>query len=86
LLKGIIDANLDINLSSLTRQYNIDEIIDKTEYNYDIDELLAGNENNLLGRFIRELSRKEDADEEGLDDKTREKALKYGLEALLGLE
>jgi DNA repair exonuclease SbcCD nuclease subunit len=85
LLKGIIDANLEINLSSLTRQYNINEIIDKTEYNYDVDELLAGNENNLLGRFIRAL-RDDSENEESDDSKTREKALKYGLEALLGLE
>jgi DNA repair exonuclease SbcCD nuclease subunit len=87
ILKGLIDANLDINLSSLTRQYNIDGIIDKTEYNYDIDELLAGNENNLLGRFIKALRTDDAADENKTgDDITREKALKYGLEALLGLE
>jgi DNA repair exonuclease SbcCD nuclease subunit len=85
LLKGIIDSNLEINLSSLTRQYNINEIIDKTEYNYDVDELLAGNENNLLGRFIKTL-RVDDDEEDTADTKIREKALKYGLEALLGLE
>jgi DNA repair exonuclease SbcCD nuclease subunit len=85
LLKGIIDSNLDINLSALTRQYNIDEIIDRTEYNYDIDELLAENENNLLGRFIKALS-PDDEEENPDNEKTREKALKYGLEALLGLE
>jgi DNA repair exonuclease SbcCD nuclease subunit len=86
LLKGIIDANLEINLSSLTRQYNINEIIDRTEYNYDVDELLAGNENNLLGRFIKALRPDDTEEEVPIDAKTREKALKYGLEALLGLE
>ncbi|MBO5509568.1 MAG: DNA repair exonuclease [Lachnospiraceae bacterium] len=81
MLKGIIDNDLEINLSSLTRQYNINEIIDNTEYSYDVEELLAGNKNNLLGRFIRALR-----DEESTEDvETREKALKYGLEALLGL-
>jgi DNA repair exonuclease SbcCD nuclease subunit len=86
LLKGTIDANLEINLSALTRQYNINEIIDKTEYNYDVNELLDGNENNLLGRFIKALEPDDTTEENQIDEKTREKALKYGLEALLGLE
>jgi hypothetical protein len=81
-----VDANLEINLSSLTRQYNINEIIDKTEYNYDIDELVTENENNLLGRFIKALRSDNTEDDSSHDEKTREKALKYGLEALLGLE
>ncbi len=80
LLKGIVDSGLQINLSALTRRYNILEIVDKTELNYDINELLTANEHNLLGRFIKALS-----DEEGVEsEEIRSKALKYGVEALLG--
>lgn len=80
MLKGIISNDLEINLSSLTRMYNINEIINRTKYDYDIDDLLSSNENNLLGRFIKALQ-----DEDSIEDEeTRAKALKYGLEALLG--
>ncbi|MDE6024188.1 MAG: metallophosphoesterase [Lachnospiraceae bacterium] len=79
LLKGTIDSKMEINLSGLTRRYNINELIDRTEYDYTIDELYHGNETNLLGRFIDMF------DEESTeDDEIREKALSYGIEALLG--
>lgn len=79
LLKGTIANDLQINLSALVRRYNINEIIDRTQYDYDVDELLAGNENNLLGRFIKSLS-----DENSVEDEEiRSKALRYGIDALL---
>ena len=80
LLKGKIDNNLDINLSALTRRYNINEIINRTQSDYDIDELLDGNENNLLGRFIAALSNEESEESQEI----RNKAMRYGIEALLG--
>ena len=80
LLKGRVDSNLQINLSSLTRRYNINEVIDKTQSDYDIGELLEGNENNLLGRFIKALSDESEVE----DEEIRNKALRYGIEALLG--
>ncbi len=79
LLRGRIDSNLQINISALSKRYNINEIIDKTQYDYDINELLTGNENNLLGRFIKTLSDEEHEENEEI----RRKALKYGIEALL---
>ncbi len=79
LLKGSVASDLEVNLSGLTRRYNINEIIDHTETEYDINDLISGNENNLLGRYIRALS-EEDSTE---DEEIRSKALKYGVEALL---
>lgn len=80
-LNGCIDSNLQINLSALTRRYNIYEINDNTHLDYDVNELLMVNENNLLGRFIKTLS-----DDESLENQEiRAKAMKYGIEALLGV-
>lgn len=79
LLKGTVDSKLEINLSGLTRRYNINEVIDRTEFNYTVDELYKGNENNLLGRFIDSFN-----DEATENDEIRQKAMQYGLEALLG--
>ena len=70
---------MQINLSALNKRYNINEIIDKTQYDYDVNELLSGNENNLLGRFIKALSDEDSSENEEI----RKKALKYGIEALL---
>lgn len=81
LLRGKIDSNLDINISALTKQYNINEIIDKTQPDYDMDELLEINDDNLLGKFITVLS-----DDQSLEkEEIRNKALRYGIEALLGV-
>ncbi|MDD6327183.1 MAG: DNA repair exonuclease [Eubacteriales bacterium] len=79
LLKGCVDHNLQINLSGLTKRYNINEIINHTQADYDMEELLADNENNLLGRFIRTLTDEESTEDENI----RSKALRYGIEALL---
>ncbi len=79
LLKGTVDSNLQINLSGLTKRYNINEILDHTQADYDVDELFAQNENNLLGRFIQALS--DDSSTE--DEDIRSKAMRYGIDALL---
>lgn len=79
LLKGSVANDMEINLSALTRRYYINEIIDRTQYEYDINELMSENENNLLGRFIKALSDEDSAE----DEETRNKALHYGIEALL---
>lgn len=80
LLRGRIDNELEINLSGLTRRYNINEIIDNTERDYDINELFINNQTNLTGRFIDRLA------DEGDDERheIRQKALVYGIEAMLG--
>ncbi len=78
LLKGTISNELEINLSGIVRRYNINEVIDRTQYDYTVEELYGGNENNLLGRFIDRMS-----DDE--DDELKKKALEYGIAALLGV-
>lgn len=80
LLKGRISNELEINLSALTKKYNINEIINNTERDYDVNELFANNESNLVGRFIDKLA------DEGDDERheLRQKALIYGIEAMLG--
>ena len=78
LLKGKVNSNVNINLGDLKNRYYINQIIDKTESYFDISELTRDNENNLLGKFIKELS-----DEDSTEDKViREKAMYYGIDAL----
>ena len=80
LLRGRVAQNMEINLSELTRRYCINEVIDKTECDYDMEELYVTNHDNLLGRLMDELS---DSKKDG--DKTiRNKAMHYCMEALLG--
>lgn len=79
LLKGTINHDMQINLSGLMKRYNINELIDHTKTDYNMDELYAQNENNLLGHFIQAM-----ADEDSTEDENiRNKALRYGIEAIL---
>lgn len=82
MLRGNVAQNMDINLSELTRRYCINEVIDKTTCDYDLDELRVTNDGNLLGRIMNEF-----ADNEGDGDREiREKALHYCIEALIDTE
>ncbi|MGN0367329.1 MAG: exonuclease SbcCD subunit D [Wujia sp.] len=79
MLRGIIAKQMEINLSELTRRYNINEIINKTRYELDIDEIRLNNETNLLGRLFDEFENEtSDADEE-----IRSRAKQLCLEAFL---
>jgi len=79
MLKGLVDSNLQLNLGNITQNYLINEIIDKTELDYDEAELYKNNADNLLGRLIEALS-----DENSIEDETiRSAAKRYGIEALL---
>ena len=77
--KGKIDENVEINVNKIENKYNIYEIINNTFCDYDIKQLLAENESNLLGRFIKAME--VNGEEEDLI--IRKKALQYGIEALL---
>lgn len=79
LLRGNVESGLDLNLSAISRRYNINEIINNTQDDYDLKELYTVNENNLLGRFIKKMSDKNSAEDEAV----RQKALRYGLDALM---
>lgn len=81
LIKGKVSSNLQMNLSELTRRYNINEIINKTQCDIDMEEVLSGNTGNIIGRFADAMS-----DEDSIEDvKIRNKAKRYGIEALLGV-
>ncbi|MBQ9607941.1 MAG: metallophosphoesterase [Lachnospiraceae bacterium] len=78
LINGKVNSNVSIDFSSLKKKYYVNQIIDKTESYFDIDELERDNDNNLLGKFIKELS-----DDDSTEDKViREKAIYYGIDAL----
>lgn len=79
LLKGQIDSELILNISALQKNYNINEILDHTECGYSVQELAITNADNLLGGYLQAFSGEE------LDEK-QEKALKYGLNALMGVK
>ncbi len=78
MLKGKIDSKAEIDLALLKSKYYINQIINRTEEYYDLDELMLENQNNLVGRFIKTLS-----DDEIENEDIRKKALRYGIEALL---
>lgn len=79
LLRGRIANDLELNLSALTKRYYVNEIIDNTERDYDVNELFVNNQDNLVGRFIDRLADDEDDERHEL----HQKALLYGIEAML---
>ena len=78
ILTGQIGEKVSIEFPKITNRYNIYEIENRTLCDYDENILLRENENNLLGRFIYEMKNRTETDEE-----IKEKALRYGIEALL---
>jgi len=66
---------VDTTFDDLTSRYMIYDIVDNTMFDYNKESLMKDNENNVLGRFIAELSRN--------DDVVSRKALEYGLEAVI---
>lgn len=80
MLCGRVAQGMELNLSELTRRYCINEVIDKTECDYDLEELRVTNDGNLLGKIMREFS---DETHPG-NKEIRDKALHYCMEALTG--
>lgn len=79
MLKGKIDSNVEINLSRIKNSYFVNQIINRTEEYYDLNKLRQENKNNIVGRFISELSDDENVEKEEI----RKKALRYGVDALV---
>ena len=75
ILKGQKGRKVDTTFDDLTSRYMIYDIVDNTMFDYNKESLMKDNENNVLGRFIAELSRN--------DDVVSRKALEYGLEAVI---
>lgn len=77
LVKGQ-NHNRDVfDFTSLESKYNIYEVVTEAAGEYDIGKLLEENKENLIGKFIGQLSDSYYADE------TSKKALHYGLDVLL---
>lgn len=75
ILKGQKGRNVDTTFEKLLSEYMIYDVVDNTMFDYNKDSLMKDNEHNVLGRFIAELSDK--------DDVVSRKALEYGLEAVI---
>lgn len=78
-LTGIINADVDLDMvrQGVTDSFYHVEIIDSSIKDYDLESLYAQNENNIIGRFIKEMALLD------LNDITNRQALYHGLEALL---
>ncbi len=79
LLRGFINGNVEVNLSELTRRFNINEVIDRTAYSYDMEELARENRDNLVAELFDKL----DEEDSLVKEEIRERAKRYGLAALL---
>lgn len=77
LVKGH-NHNRDVfDFTSLTNKYNIYEVVTEVADDYDLPKLAAENQNNLIGRFINQLS------DNYYSDEVCKKAVHYGLDVLL---
>jgi DNA repair exonuclease SbcCD nuclease subunit len=77
LLEGRKDPDLLINTQALQELGNVMEVIDQTVLDYDFDVLYQENKDNLVGAYISKITNSSE------DAQLREKALYYGIQALL---
>lgn len=76
LLTGRRARDLVLSEELFLRHGYVVEVRDNTIPDFDVDRLLAQNSDNLIGKFITEVQKTE-------DETLEEKALQYGLQALL---
>lgn len=78
-VNGILDVDVDFEMikQGIYDSFYYVELIDTTIKDYDLESLYSQNENNIIGRFIKEMA------QEDLNDSTNRQALYHGLEALL---
>ena len=77
-LKGFTSDEKKPDFSRIQKRFNVYRIVDKTISRKKVEQMEADNEKNLVGRFISEVN-----DSYTIDTRIREKALRYGLEALI---
>lgn len=77
LVKGHNHNHDVFDFSSLVAKYNIFEVLTEEAETYDLNKILEENQNNLIGRFINELS------DNYYGDEICKKAIHYGLDVLL---
>lgn len=75
---GIRDTDIKFQLEDFYALGNVVEVIDEAVPDYDFDGLSLVNKDNIIGMYISRI--KENATEDGI----AQKALYYGIEALLG--
>lgn len=74
-LQGYRSSLFQADLNSLTSLYHIYEVEDHTHEAYDLEQLQEENADNLLGRYIQAF--------DGQEDVLHQRALEYGVKALL---
>lgn len=77
ILKGIRDSENEVDINSLYKVGNIIQVMDETVPDYDFSELYYQNKNNIIGMYIEEIRHSNE------EDDIADKALYYGIEALL---
>lgn len=75
LLQGYRSSLFQVDLNSLMNVYFIYEVVDNTHEAYEMSRLQEENADNLLGRYIQAF--------EGQEDMLHQRALEYGVKALL---
>lgn len=78
-LKGRRDPDVTFDCEALAAEGNILEINDETVPDFDFDRLMAENRNNIIGQYIETVKRMD------APEKVKDKALEYGVTALLGI-
>lgn len=78
LLKGIRDVDIMFHKDDFRVLGNIIEVVDETVPDYDFEALYQENQDNIIGLFIKGIR------ENSVQDVVAQKALYYGIEALLG--
>ena len=77
-MRGFASETQKPDFTRLGRRFNIYEVDDQTISAREQELLRGENESNLVGGFVREIS-----ENYTVDEKVREKAHRYGLEALI---
>ncbi len=75
---GRRDPDIVFDTGRAERIGRITEVRDESEPDYDFERLEADNRDNIIGQFIKSIRKAQ------IDDETAEKALNYGISALLG--
>lgn len=75
ILTGNMGNGIKPEFDVLKQRFHVYDVIDNTLCEYSMEKLLVDNEDNLLGKYIQRLSE--------ADDEISQKALKYGVEAML---
>ena len=77
-LRGFAPPDFKADFSKLNRRFMVTGILDQTLSEKEMELITVENENNLMGRFVQQVE-----DSLASEKKIREKAVRYGMEALI---